>query len=71
MQKSIDFDDGSDEFHVKDYKESAINAYWERWLIFKKKRAKDFQTELRKQLPPYFDKNVNKINEFSMRKNVF
>ena len=71
MQKSIDFDDGSDEFHVKDYKQSAINAYWERWLIFKKKRAKDFQTELRKHLPPYFDANVNKINEFSMRENVF
>ena len=43
MQKSIDFDDGSDEFHVKDYKQSAINAYWERWLIFKKKDQKTFK----------------------------
>lgn len=71
MQKVIDIDDGSEEYHVKEYKEDALSALWDRWIIFKQKRSKDWQTELRKHLPPYFDSNVNKINEFAMRENVF
>ena len=69
--KVIDFDDGSEQYRVKTFKETTINSYWEKWLIFKPKRSKDWQIELRKHLPPYFDANVNKINEFSMRENIF
>lgn len=71
MQKEINFDDGSSEYHVKEYKSSTLDALWDKWIIFKPKRSKDWQTELRKHLPPYFDANVNKINEFSMRENIF
>lgn len=69
MQKIVEFDDGSEQYRVKEFKESALESYWEKWLIFKQNRSKDWQTELKKHLPPYFESNVNKINEFSMREN--
>ena len=57
--------------HIKEYKKNILESYWDKWLIFKQQNSKDFQTELKKQLPPYLDSNVNKINEFSMRENAF
>lgn len=71
MQKEVEFDDGSSEYRVKEYRDSTISELWDKWLIFKQSKSKDWQTELRKHLPPYFDANVNKINEFSMRENIF
>jgi len=70
LQK-IEFGDSSNnDIHVNTYKETLLNNYWDKWLIFKPKRFKDWQMELKKHLPPYFDTNVNKINDFSMRENV-
>jgi len=55
---------------VKDFREMTYDGYWEKWLIFKQKMNKDWNMELKKHLPPYFDTNVNKINDFSMRETV-
>ena len=71
MQKGININDESEEYKTKEYKEEVLNNYWDKWLIFKKNHSKDYQIELRKHLPPYFDSNVNKINEFSMRENIY
>ena len=38
MQKEINFDDGSSEYHVKEYKSSTLDALWDKWIIFKPKR---------------------------------
>lgn len=55
---------------VVEYREQNIEHYWEKWIIFKNKKVKDWQIELKKHLPPYFDSTVNKINDFSMRENA-
>jgi hypothetical protein len=70
MKKTIEFGEASDELPVSTYKENVLDLYWDRWLIFKPKRVKEWHMELKKHLPPYFDTNVNKINDFSMRENV-
>jgi hypothetical protein len=70
MKKLIEFGDSNEEIQVSTYKENMLDNYWDKWLIFKPKRIKDWQMELKKHLPPYFDTNVNKINDFSMRENV-
>jgi hypothetical protein len=66
----IEFGETSEEMQVNEYRENILELFWDKWLIFKPKRSKDWQMELKKHLPPYFDTNVNKINDFSMRENV-
>jgi hypothetical protein len=70
MKKVIEFNEGEEEQNVKDFKLNTLSNYWDKWLIFRPKRTKDWQMELKKHLPPYLDTNVNKINDFSMRENV-
>jgi hypothetical protein len=70
MKKQIEFGEASDDIPVNVFRENTLTAYWEKWLIFKSKKNKEWQMELKKHLPPYFDTNVNKINDFSMRENV-
>jgi hypothetical protein len=69
MKKQENIEEKSD-LGVIEYKEQNIKNYWEKWMIFKKKNSKDWQIELKKHLPPYFDSTVNKINDFSMRENA-
>ena len=70
MKKVNETAEEGEEIRVKDYKEDILESYWDKWLIFKPKHFKDWQIELKKHLPCYFDTNVNKINDFSMRENV-
>ena len=69
MKKQENFEEKS-ELSVAEFKEISIDYYWEKWIIFKNKKSKDWQLELKKHLPPYFDSTVNKINDFSMRENA-
>lgn len=58
------------EFKVNEFKDQLLNSYWDRWIIFRPNRIKEWHMELKKLLPPYFDSTTNKINDFSMRENV-
>lgn len=55
---------------VLEYKKFVLDNIWGKWLIFKSNQTKDQHLELKKLLPPYFDTNINKLNDFSMRENV-
>jgi len=69
MKKQENIEETSD-LGVVEYKEQNIERYWDKWIIFKNKKLKDWQIELKKHLPPYFDSTVNKVNDFSMRENA-
>ena len=58
-------------YNVKEFKSEQIDKYWNNWLIFKKKDSNDYRTELRKCLPPYFNSEISKANEFGARDNLF
>jgi len=68
--KKLEFVENNDEIDVKIFRDNLLETLWDKWLIFKPKRKNDWHIELKKHLPPYFDTNVNKINDFSMRENV-
>jgi hypothetical protein len=63
--------DETSKYNVKQTKLDQINKYWDNWLIFKNKSSKDYHVELKKLLPPYFNSDVNKTNEFSVRDNLY
>ncbi len=68
MKKQENLEEKGD-LGVVEYKQQNIENYWDKWLIFKNKKINEWQMELKKHLPPYFDSTVNKINDFSMREN--
>ena len=70
MKKLLELKEEKEDINVKDYRQHTLDNYWEKWLMFKVKMNKDWNMELKKHLPPYFDTNVNKINDFSMRETV-
>ena len=57
--------DETSKYNVKQTKLDQISKYWDNWLIFKNKSSKDYHVELKKLLPPNFNSDVNKTNEFS------
>jgi len=71
MSNKVDLTDETSKFNVKQTKMEQINKYWNNWLIFKNKSSNDYRVELKKLLPPYFNSDVNKTNEFSVRDNLF
>ena len=71
MSNKVDLTDETSKFNVKQIKMEQINKYWNNWLIFKNKSSNDYRVELKKLLPPYFNSDVNKTNEFSVRDNLF
>ena len=71
MSNKVELTDETSKFNVKQIKMEQINKYWNNWLIFKNKSSNDYRVELKKLLPPYFNSDVNKTNEFSVRDNLF
>ena len=71
MSNKVDVIDEISKLNVKEAKMEQINKYWNNWLIFKNKSSNDYRIELKKLLPPYFNSDVNKTNEFSVRDNLF
>mmetsp|Transcript_11376 Transcript_11376/g.11692 ORF Transcript_11376/g.11692 Transcript_11376/m.11692 type:complete len:344 (-) Transcript_11376:29-1060(-) len=67
--KKLDLDEKKD-FSVLEFKKITLDNIWEKWLIFRSNKTKEWSLELKKILPPYFDTSTNKINDFSMRENV-
>jgi hypothetical protein len=58
-------------YDVKEAKINQVNKYWNNWLIFKSKDSNNSKIELKKCLPPYFNSDINKTNEFGARNNLF
>ena len=58
-------------YNVKSTRIAEINKLWNKWLIFKSKSPNNYHIELKKLLPIYFNSDVNKTNEFSVRDNLF
>ena len=50
MQKEINFDDGSSEYHVKEYKSSTLDALWDKWIGGPGKPQKGVETWKRKNI---------------------
>ena len=71
MNNKIDLSEETSKYNVKQTKNEQINKYWNNWLIFKNKSSNDYHIELKKLLPPYFNSDINKTNEFSVRDNLF
>ena len=67
--KKFELDDQK-ELSVNEYSKAFLDHIWEKWLIFRSNKSKDWGLELKKFLPSYFDSTTNKINDFSMRENV-
>lgn len=67
--KKLDLEEKKD-ISVIEYKNQTLEYIWEKWLIFRSSKSKEWHLELKKILPPYFDSSTNKINDFSMRENV-
>ena len=58
-------------YNVKETKSQQIDKYWNNWLIFKTKEPNNSKIELKKCIPPYFNSDINKTNEFGARNNLF
>ena len=71
MNSKKDLIDEIGKYNVKEAKLNQIEKYWNNWLIFKSKDFNNYKVELKKCLPPYFNSDINKTNEFGARNNLF
>ena len=67
----MDLIDEIGKYNAKEAKLKQINKFWNNWLIFKGKDSLNSKIELKKCLPPYFNSDINKTNEFGARNNLF
>ena len=71
MNLRNDLIDEISKYNVKETKSQQIDKYWNNWLIFKTKEPNNSKIELKKCIPPYFNSDINKTNEFGARNNLF